>query len=186
MHADRFGKRKPQFHLTPQGLVLENTLEAQPEGAERSDQGDGIDGTLSSYSTLYRIVSGRIGRLTGAQQEDAVAVYRRQKEQDEADLQNPAFVRRMNELGVAIVAEMLREASGVGADFLLVTQVDELHRAAQESGIPSLDVSPSLDNPAYSLPEDLAHINESGNGALAWEIARHLRAQGLVPSTNLR
>jgi hypothetical protein len=50
-----------------------------------------------------------------------------------------------------------------------------------ERGVPSLEVGGVLGNPLYPLPEDLAHINESGNGALAWEIAQHLRDTGMVP-----
>jgi hypothetical protein len=38
-----------------------------------------------------------------------------------------------------------------------------------------------LSNPKLRLPGDLAHLNESGNGVLAWEIAQFLRTNQLIP-----
>lgn len=181
MHDDRFGKKKPRFRLAPDGTLIEVPL----HGVVEEPEPGGLHGWLMEASTLYRIVALRLAKLWRPVEEDAQALYQRQKAQDEADARRPEFVREMNDLGAAIVAEMARESEQAGARFLLVTQVEALHRAMEERGIASLDVQDCLGNPLFSLPDDLAHINESGNGVLAWELARYLRAQGLVPPRNL-
>jgi hypothetical protein len=49
----------------------------------------------------------------------------------------------------------------------------------------SVNVTGPLANPKFALPDDLAHINEAGNGALAWEIANFLRKNRLLPIKHL-
>jgi hypothetical protein len=73
-----------------------------------------------------------------------------------------------------------------GATFVLVTHIDELHQAALKRQIHSLNVSKPLSNRAYQLPERLWHINESGNGVLAWEIVRFLQTNRLIPNEHLK
>ena len=89
------------------------------------------------------------------------------------------------DLGKALIFAMHEESSKHGATFVLVTQIKELHEASLEKQILSLDVSGPLANHKFSLPDNLKHINESGNGVLAWEIAEFLQTNQLIPIEHL-
>ena len=43
-----------------------------------------------------------------------------------------------------------------------------------------MDADPLLENKMFRLPDGLSHINEAGNGALAWEIAKAIREKQLL------
>lgn len=51
-------------------------------------------------------------------------------------------------------------------------------------GIQSFDVTSALDNPGFSLPNGLGHINEPGNGVLARELSQYLKSNQLIPGTH--
>ena len=80
---------------------------------------------------------------------------------------------------------MREESSTHGATFILVTHIEELHEASLEKQILSHDVSRPLANQKFPLPDNLQHINESGNGVLAWEIAKFLQTNQLIPIEHL-
>jgi hypothetical protein len=61
-----------------------------------------------------------------------------------------------------------------------------LHKSSIEAGLHSLDVTKALDNPTFPLSEELQHVNEAGNGVLAWQIAQFLVQKGLIPEKHLR
>ncbi len=84
-------------------------------------------------------------------------------------------------LGETIVNAMHQESLEAGARFVLITGIEELHAAAIERNIPSLDVSEALSNPAYRFPDD-PHLNELGNAVLASEIAEFLRRDQVIPT----
>ncbi len=77
---------------------------------------------------------------------------------------------------------MDQESRDPGARFLLLTKIERLHRECTKMGIDSFDVSSALQNRFYELPNGLQHINESGNGALAWELTKFIRNSGAVPA----
>ena len=85
-------------------------------------------------------------------------------------------------LAEAILKQLDTEAKAVGAQFVLVTGLPRLHRESLKLGMTSLDVSGPLDNTRFALPKNLDHINEAGNGVLAWEIAQFLTRSGLIPA----
>jgi len=72
-----------------------------------------------------------------------------------------------------------------GANFVLITSIDELHQSALNHGIRSVDVSSALSNSTFPLPDKLTHINEAGNGALAWEIVNYFNNNKLIPARHL-
>ena len=109
-----------------------------------------------------------------------------QKQQDEQDLKDEAFRKELHELGQAIIYAMHEESLKHGAVFVLATQIKELDQATRDKRVFFIDVAGPLANQKFVLPEDLAHINEAGNGALAWEIASFLRKNQLLPSKHLR
>jgi hypothetical protein len=47
-------------------------------------------------------------------------------------------------------------------------------------------VSKPLSNTGFLLPDKLLHISESGNGVLAWELARFLESNNLIPPKHLK
>lgn len=100
---------------------------------------------------------------------------------DNADWEDPAFRERLFTLGNAIVVAMAEEAHAHDARFVLVTQMERLHDAAQERGIMSLDASEPMGNPAFPLPRNLQHFNECGSGVLGYLIAEFLKDRDLVP-----
>ena len=104
---------------------------------------------------------------------------------DRKNLENKVFRKELYELGEALVYAIYKESLAHGAIFVLVTQIKELHEGALKRQILSLDVSRALSNPCFALPDNLQHINESGNGVLAWEIAKFLQAYQLIPTKHL-
>ena len=181
MYTERFGKQKPRFVLKNGGLTLTNspvpspTAEAQPGSLPKQ-----IHRWLADQSVVYRIiVTGALQAIRGTA---PTASSTPGEEMSEA---SEAFVREMLELGAAIVFEMHDASARRGAHFVLVTQVPELHQAALRRPLPSLDVTSALANRAFDLPDDLGHVNEAGNGALAWEIAAFLMEKQLIPAAHL-
>jgi hypothetical protein len=178
MHTNRFGRNKPRFVLNDGELVLKNSPVQDNRNTDiRTEINDWLVRNSKAYNILFYGLSGLIKRIKSPSQSNS------QNGMNSADEQ---FTREMHELGEAIILAMHKDSLEHGAVFVLVTQVDELHQAALEKQIPSLNVSKSLSNGAYRLPENLLHINESGNGALAWEISRFLQMNHLIPAEHLK
>ncbi|MEE4604648.1 MAG: hypothetical protein V2J65_25445 [Desulfobacteraceae bacterium] len=78
---------------------------------------------------------------------------------------------------------MQQELLKNGANFVLVSRFKKLFAAALKRGIIAFDVTEPIDNPKFY---SLRHINESGNGVLAWEIAKFLKKTQLIPDRHLR
>ncbi|MBM4459436.1 MAG: hypothetical protein FJ011_17040 [Chloroflexi bacterium] len=180
MYTERFGKQKPRFVLKDGKLTLTNSpvpspaADAQPASAPKQ-----IHRWLADQSVLYRIiVAGALQAIRPTAPPASSAPGEEMSETPEA------FVREMLELGAAIVFEMHDASARRGAQFVLVTQIPELHDAALRRSLPSLDVTSALANRAFDLPDDLGHINEAGNGALAWEIAAFLVRERLIPAAH--
>jgi len=179
MHSERWGNGKPQFKLIDGKLTLTNSPVVQ-RNIEPTRFGR-LNAWLSEHSATYRIL--RAGLTSSQNQEDGATL---QASEDEKDLQNPAFRAELNDVGEAIVYQMNEDAGKHGAEFVLVTQIEELNQAALKKRIFSLDVLEALSNDRFVLSAPLGHINESGNGVLAWEIANFLKANKLIPTSHLR
>lgn len=95
--------------------------------------------------------------------------------------QNASFRKELYDLGAAIIYAIHKETSEHGATFVLITQIEELHEACLEEKILSPNVTEPLANSKFALPDNLQHINESGNGILALEIAKFLKTNHLIP-----
>ena len=181
MHTNRFGKDKPRFLVVDGELVLTNSpvidnLQVRDFGILRD-----LDGLLISHSSAYKIF--RQGLLTHLMRHRTSASQ--QKKQDKKNSEDYTFMKELHELGEALVFAMHEVTSEHGTTFVLITHMKRLHHAALKRQIFSLDVSRPLSNQAFSLPDDLGHINESGNGVLAWEIAKFLQFNSLIPSKHL-
>jgi hypothetical protein len=174
MHTERFGKKKPRFVLIDGKIVLTNSPVADSQSALRNTHG-----WFERNSKAYRIL---YNQLVGLVSQNQLS----QTRQDQQNLKDEAFRKELHALGAAIIYAMHEESSKHGAVFLLVTQVEELHRATLDKQILSLDVSRPLSNSKFSLPDDLGHINEAGNGVLAWEIANFLQTNRLIPVKHLQ
>jgi hypothetical protein len=180
MHTERWGKSKPRFKLVEGKLVLINspvvrisTLSSTPSKVGR---------WLSVHSAAYIVLKAGLAGFKG-QEHHTIA---EDKKEDEKDLQYEAFRRELYKLGEAIVYAMQEESAKHGAAFVLVTQIKPLYEAAVKRRMSSLDVLEPLSNEKFALPAGLEHINESGNGVLAWEIAKFLKANKLIPASHLR
>ena len=175
MHAERFGKQKPVFVFEGGELVLTNTPVPAPPAPT------GLSGPLSTLRRLRRWLDLRstaldvlADALTAPARPDGPATGERRGQ--DAERRAAMYAK-----GEALVAAIRDEARAGGAEFLLVTQIEDLHAGATRRGITSLDVGPALANPRFELPDGLRHVNEAGNGVLAWELARFLVDEGLVP-----
>ena len=163
MHTSRFGREKPKFKLTDK-LVLTNHPVPPPQSENIA-------------AMLFRLVEG-IPRLfsEGGQPVD----NRTDREKDHADRRDPQFRAELNRLGQAIVHEMKRTANSANAEFLLITPVRQLADYGRQNGFHVLDPEEALQNRMYRLPEGLGHLNEAGNGVLAWEITKAIRRLRLL------
>ncbi len=173
MYAERFGMKKPHFELADRELQLKNVpVPIQSSGAfsfvrEMHHWG-------AANSVVYHILGNGLLRMMKKNNAKTQAT------QEKSGAADAEFTRRLHELGATIVFQMQKDAETRGANFVLVTEIPELHWTMQKEGVLSLDVSQALDNHFYPLPEDLKHINESGNGVLAWEIAQFLKEERLT------
>ena len=163
-----FGSRKPRFVFDEQGeLELIGSPVEAPGFAHRK----GL--ALSAHHWLRR--------HSGAYEAFRAAVFgwRNRPNADNAEPATPAYSRdELLRLGDALIIRAATEARQAGAHFLLMTNVPRLHRAMEAVGVASLDLSRVIGNEAFELPDGLQHLNEAGNGALTWELARRLRAEG--------
>ena len=173
MHTERFGKKKPRFVIIDGKLALTNSPVVDSQGALPK-----IHGWFRRTSNAYRLFYDRLMNFLSQNQLGP-------KQQDEQDSKAEAFRKELHALGSAIIFAMDEESSIHGATFVLVTQVKELHRATLDKEILSLDVSKPLFNSKFSLPDGLGHINEAGNGVLAWQIAAFLQTNRLIPVKHL-
>jgi hypothetical protein len=161
MHTMRWGSAKPRFVLRPDSLVLTNS----PVRRVREAPSLAVIRILQSAGQKTDPETGEIP--------------------DSVELKDPAFRAELYRLGEAIVFAMQDEASAHHASFMLVTHIDTLYRAAIARKILSMDVREALHNKALELPAPLAHLNEAGNGVLAWQIAEFLKANQLIPRNHL-
>ncbi len=193
MHAWRWGKYKPRFHLHDDRLVLSNSpVPGWPAPSAAPPLGDAatmrkmgttrrIHWRLVKRSELYHLVRNvLVHLLEGHGEEPPIG-----NPLDAKNLENEAFRNELYRLGETLVYEMHRQAEAHGATFVLITQIKQLHEALVNRHVLSLDVTNVLSNPNFNLPDDLKHINESGNGALTWEIAGFLEANKLIPANHL-
>jgi hypothetical protein len=177
MHSNLWGKHKPYFVLQDGELVLKNNpVPGEYEGLSLLRK---IDVYLVNHSPLYRDLSPIAVSLLkrGSLRPTAYGA----KTMKEKDLEDPTFEQRMYELAEAILGRIGRESVKHGARFLLVTEIERLRQECAQLGLTTLDVYEPLRNPAFQLPHGLQHINEAGNGVLAWELAKFLRESGIVP-----
>lgn len=176
MHANRFGQAKPIFELHNGELVL--THSAVPTEYEGLDLAHRIDRFLTRHSPLYRDVTQLAFGLGHGVRARKTSTS---KQADDAEARDPEFMERLYELAGAILQQMQRDAESHGARFVLVTQVPRLAADCARLGLTCLDVRGPLSNGRFDLPDALEHINEAGNGVLAWELATFLRRTRLVP-----
>jgi hypothetical protein len=180
MHTERFGKKKPRFVLMGGDLMLTNSPVVDSLSQVKSKFRE-IHGWFVSNSKTYEVVYYK--GLRGLINQNRQGVLNQRE--DEQNAQKEEFRRELYELGEVIINAMHEDSSKHGATFVLVSQMPELHQAMLKRHILSLDVSGPLSNDKFSLSVD-KHINESGNGVLAWEIAKFLKAKGLIPSKHLK
>ncbi len=179
MHTTRWGKEKPRFVLNNGKLALENYPVQSTNRVPKSSL-EKIHLRLIKHSRVYEIIDTAI-RHTGKKKSNAIS----QSDQDNLRFNDKSFRDSMYNLGAEIVFSMNSESSEHGASFVLVTHIDELHQSAIEHGLLSMDVSEALANPIFLLPDKLSHINEAGNGVLAWEIATFLQENNLIPARHI-
>lgn len=156
MHTVRFGKSKPKFELRGEKLTLVNHPVVELPRKEQH--------------VLYSAVWRRLIMLF-VNSEDA---------QNAENMKDPYFRAELHKIGQAIIMEMKNFSNRNNSSFLLVTHIPELIEFSRISGVHVLNVTDALSNPLFGLPDGLQHINEAGNGVLAWEIQKFIRANELV------
>ena len=177
IHTERWGKQKPRFILIDGELVLTNSpVVYRPPSTLRK-----IHRWFRKHSKTYEIFrNGLVGLIS--QESNA----NQQIQGDKDNLGNEAFKNELYDLGEAIIYATHQESIENGATFVLVTSIDELYEASLGKHILTLDITKPLGNPKFWLPDNLYHINESGNGVLAWEIAEFLQTNQLIPIKYLK
>ena len=181
MHITRFGKNKPRYLLVNGNLILTHSPVVDNVPVRSAGVLREIDRWFVGRSKAYQILHD--GLLGWVRQVPTVNQQRRQNSTNATD---DGFMKEMHKLGETIIYAMHEDSLNHDAAFVLVTHIEELHEAALKRQILSLNVSEPLSNPAFSLPYNLKHINESGNGVLAWEIAKFLQTHDLIPTKYLR
>ena len=175
MHEKRWGKKKPRFILHDEKLVLSNSP-VKATNLQSSNFLRKVHYVMMKYLKIYEFFYSKSKQII-SQRSSA----NQKKQSDNENLENEAFRIDLYELGEKLIYSMHEESLEQGATFVLVTQIPELYKASLKQGLFALDVSKSLSNDLFSLPDNLKHINESGNGVLAWEIAQFLKINQLVP-----
>jgi hypothetical protein len=175
-----WGVGKPRFLLKDGGLVLQNSPVANTGAAFSLVRV--VDQTLCGWWKTYKIFRDFVLFVAD---EDGPIRKSLQGPQEDVDLSTPEYKREAQILAEAILAAMDKRCKERGARLVLLTGVEALHKAALAQGVPSLNVTGALDNPLFKLPDGLAHFNEAGNGALAWELANFLIRSKLVPEAHL-
>ncbi|RJO60868.1 hypothetical protein C4544_04300 [candidate division WS5 bacterium] len=188
MHSNRFGMNKPLFIRNDGKLVLTNSpVTDDIEIATSKSIVRKIHWWLVRRSQVYKII--RNGAIymknRGAHLSQSNNEFNKKPIINTADTKQDVFVRELNALGEELVYEMHKESALHKAEFVLVTMIDKLHEEAIRHNINSLHVAAPLHNKKYDLPGNLAHINESGNGVLSYEIARYLIENSLIPQNHL-
>jgi len=177
MHANRYGRDKPVFEWEGDALRLTHSPVPDPYAGWA-----GVAHWLRRHSVAWEFI-GRRGE-TLFQRFGVIEPEPDWRALDDLDWKNEAFFTRAVAMGTRIVLEMDRVARDGGARFALVTQDRHTYGLLADAiaaGIPAIDVHPALRNKRFALPGRLRHLNESGNGVLAWETARFLMQQDLVP-----
>ena len=152
MYARRFGKSKPLFTLRD-GTLVQTHVPCDQDG--RPNPAAPLPCMTTSLSE------------TEEAQHDAIT--------DDANERDPVYHERMLQLALAIVRETKKAAERSGAAYLLVTRQDDFAERCAQEGIAALNVRPAMDNPAFLLSHGFEHMNEAGNGVLAWELAKYLK-----------
>jgi len=177
MHATRWGKSKPQFDLRDGQLIQTHHPRGPQDGI--AGQWDKLHRWLRGKLVLYQIVA-EILQITFTDTPSNTA----QDAADQKRLADPAFRNRMYRLGAEIVSAMNDDAQEAGAAFVLMTRINRLADSMAARDIPVLRVNAPLANPGLELEGD-PHPNAAANGILAWELARYLRQNKLVPAPHV-
>ncbi len=164
MHTVRFGKSKPKFELRRGKLTLVNHPVVE---LPRDDQHILNSAVLRQLVTLF---------VKKAGENDLNA----EVAQDVENMKDQNFMAELHKIGQAIIKEMKEFSNLNNSSFLLVTPIPKLIEFGRLNGIHVLNVGDALNNPLFALPDGLQHINEAGNGVLAWEIQKFIRANELV------
>ncbi len=181
MHTKRWGKQKPRFIINDDELVLINSP-VKHSGLMRYNRLREIDQWASRYIELYLVFRGVILNFM-RRNINQVSYVEVQKEEDIVD---DNFIKDLYRLGDLLIQRIYEESANKDITFVLATKVNELHEAMIAKGILSLNVSRALANDKFPLPDGLSHYNESGHGALAWEITRFLQDNQLIPEAHRR
>lgn len=182
MHGQRWTREKPFFKLEDGQLVLKNSPTPSQSANSKSHPILRLNRWLQRNSRAYGTVSFALHVLTTGSK---MRSDDEQQVDNERDAANPEFVAAMNELGMAIVKETQAQVTADGSSYIVATPMPELLEPCQTQGIRTLDIRKSMGNERYKLPHRLSHINEAGNGVLAWEIARYLEENELIPPKHI-
>lgn len=177
MHTYRFGSKKPRFILTEGKLVLTNYPVEDSfahTSALRKTHWWFIKHS-KAYTTLRNSIQYFINREKPELQKQKV------EQQDKKSMKDENFEKELYTLGDELIHEMHIESIKHAAGFVLVTRMKRLHDVALKKQMISLDVSNSLNNSEFALPKPYGHINECGNGVLAYKIANFLQENNLIP-----
>lgn len=185
MHTKRFGKKKPRFVLVDRELVLTNSPVVKSNSVTPGILRK-LHRWVKRHSKAYKILyTGIVNKILGLNSQKRKETRESRKQQDKKNLEDVAFRKELHDLGEALIFDMYKKSLNHGATFVLITKIEELHQACLEKGILYLDVGKAMRNKKFRLPDKGAHTNESGNGVLAWEIAKFLNANDLIPIKHL-
>lgn len=166
-----FGRAKPRFVLSDHKLELINF----PVKKESKSFLRNINRCLSKRIKFYYLLNKSLNDIWSKVEADNNILD---------NTQNTAWHNKSEELfvlGARIIEEMGIIAKDNAAEFVLVTQVDDLEQRVRGKGLRVLSVSNLLSKRIYELPNGLCHINDAGNALLAQEIANFLKVNALVP-----
>lgn len=178
MHTVRWGKNKPRFVLKDGQLNLTNIPVPKKE---KPGMLNGVHRLLGKHLMVYRAIDSRLKRLTNRKEPDRNSI---QRQQDYRNIKVKIFKKQLYELGERLIREMHKESKEHGARFVVITRMRKLQKACEKAGILSHNVNEPLSNVGFRISKDDGHLNEPGNGVLAWEIAKFLKENGLMATNH--
>ncbi len=179
-----WGMGKPQFELKNGELILKNSPVSN--NSKLYVTLIDTDRFLARYSRAYRMFRDAIlyfylKSAVANQKNDA------SKSLEEQDPLKPTQkeldeMKKVNDVGVAIVKKIHEVSAQNGAAFVLFTRVKALCTDSFYEGILADYTYGPLDNARTKIAVDpTKHPNSAANAVLAWSMAEYLTRKGLIP-----
>ncbi|WP_027184687.1 SGNH/GDSL hydrolase family protein [Desulfovibrio inopinatus] len=180
-----WGMGKPRFELENGELIIKNSPVANNSRLYMTLID--TDRLVARYSRAYRMLRDALlffrSKLAAADKahSETSSKHISTPTQEQIDA-----MKKVNDLGVAIVKKIHDTAAENGAAFVLFTRVGNLFIDSFFEGILADYVADPLANNYMEITNDpTKHPNAAANAVLAWSMADYLTTKGLIPKSCL-